>query len=151
MIINYDRTMDTPKYIVNVEAAIFKDNKWLMILRSSKESHAAGTISMVGGKVEFDDNSNNTLEEALKREVLEEVGVVISDKMSYVESKSFVTNLGNHVMDIVFLCEYVSGSPKANSADEVEEVSWYTLEEIKQNEKTPPWILQSIQKAQELL
>ncbi len=39
-------------FIVNVEGAINKDGKWLMIRRSMKEEHAGGELSLVGGKVE---------------------------------------------------------------------------------------------------
>ncbi|KWX72124.1 hypothetical protein AMQ84_25905 [Paenibacillus riograndensis] len=38
-------------FIVNVEGAICRDDKWLVITRSTKEEHAGGTLSLVGGKV----------------------------------------------------------------------------------------------------
>lgn len=44
--------MDKKLYIVNVEAAVYKNDKWLIIKRSEKEEHASGLLSMVGGKVE---------------------------------------------------------------------------------------------------
>lgn len=37
-------------FIVNVEGAIRKDGKWIIIERSYKEEHAAGSLSLVGGK-----------------------------------------------------------------------------------------------------
>jgi hypothetical protein len=37
-------------FIVNIEGAIFKEEKWLVIERSLKEEHAGGTLSLVGGK-----------------------------------------------------------------------------------------------------
>lgn len=40
-------------FIVKVEEAIYKDDKWLLIRRSEKEEHAGG-LSLVGGKVEKD-------------------------------------------------------------------------------------------------
>ena len=36
-------------FIVNVEGAIYKDEKWLLIRRSEKEEHAGGALSLVGG------------------------------------------------------------------------------------------------------
>ena len=39
-------------FIVNVEGAVYKNGKWLLIERSLKEEHAGGTLSLVGGKVE---------------------------------------------------------------------------------------------------
>lgn len=141
--------MDTPKFIVNVEAAIFKDNKWLMNIRSLKEDHAGGTLSMVGGKIDYEESKENTLEEGLKREVKEEVGIEISDKLHYIESKMFVSAKGNHVIDIVFVGEYLSGTAEALNEDETEIVMWMTFEDIKNHANTPKWILQSMQMAEE--
>lgn len=41
-------------FILNVEGAIYKNEKWLLIRRSKKEEHAGGLLSLVGGKVELD-------------------------------------------------------------------------------------------------
>ncbi|MHA2156748.1 MAG: hypothetical protein ACXABU_15495 [Candidatus Hodarchaeales archaeon] len=50
---NY-RNIEIPHYfyIVNVEAAIFKEEKWLLIERSEKEEYGGGLLSFVGGKVD---------------------------------------------------------------------------------------------------
>lgn len=41
-------------FIVNVEGAIRKDDKWIIIERSKEEEHAGGLLSLVGGKVEME-------------------------------------------------------------------------------------------------
>src|SRR5215831_12960100 len=105
--------MSDETYVVNVEAAIFHGEKWLMILRSDDEEHAAGTLSFVGGKVERADVADNILEETLRREIAEEVGVTVAEAMRFVESKSFIADNGRPVIDIVFLCRYKSGEPRA--------------------------------------
>lgn len=140
--------MDSPKFIVNVEAAIYQGDKWLMIMRSKKEDHAGGTLSMVGGKIDYADALTDTLEFGVKREILEEVNVEISDHFEYVESKMFVSVKGNHVIDIVFIAEYKSGTPEVMIADEVDSVSWMTFDEIKAHPNTPSWILASMEKAE---
>ncbi|MCO7128175.1 hypothetical protein NIE88_20735 [Sporolactobacillus shoreicorticis] len=56
-------------FIVIVEAAIYQDGHWLIIKRSEKEKHAAGRLSLVGGKVDLDDHPNDVLEYALRREI----------------------------------------------------------------------------------
>jgi 8-oxo-dGTP diphosphatase len=66
-------------FVVNVEAAIYKDDRWLVIRRSLKESHAAGMVSLVGGKVEHEGNQSDILERTLRREIVEEVGIEVSD------------------------------------------------------------------------
>ena len=110
-------------FIVNVEGAIYKDEKWLLIRRSEKEEHAGGTLSLVGGKVDYEGSSSDILERTLIREIYEEIGIEVSN-LRYVNSSSFVTELGDHVVDIVFLCDHQYGEAYANSADEVDEVHW---------------------------
>ncbi len=143
--------MPSGKFVVNVEGAIYKGDKWLMIVRSTKEEHAGGTLAMVGGTVDFSDTSDNVLECALRRELMEEVGVTVGNTLKYVESKSFVTQNGTTVIDIVFLGEYASGEPTVIDPDEVESVQWMTLKEIETHPKTPPWILQSIRLTERML
>lgn len=131
-------------YFVNVEGAIYRGDQWLMIMRSAKEGHAAGTLSMPGGTAEYRDSDDKTLEHALRRELKEEVGVTVSDTMRYLESKHFTTDAGEHVMDIVFMAEYASGEAAPISVDEVDSVHWMTISEILAHPKTPPWIRQSM-------
>lgn len=139
----------TVHYIVNVEAAVVRDGRYLMIVRSEQESHAPGTLSVPGGKVEGAGIVNNILEETARREVREEVGIEIEDELIYVESKSFVTDDGDPVVDIVFLCRYRSGEATAIDAAEVAGLSWMTAAEVAAHPKTPPWIRQSIDLAEQ--
>jgi 8-oxo-dGTP diphosphatase len=138
--------MDNLSYIVNVEAAIYKGDKWLIIKRSEKEEHAPGLLSMVGGKVETNIAEENVLENTLIREIMEEVGVKISEKMIYVESKAFVTDKEEVVVDMVFLCKYESGEAKPMSLDEVSEVYWMSTSDILENKNSPIWLKESIEK-----
>ncbi|MGZ4163795.1 MAG: NUDIX domain-containing protein [Tumebacillaceae bacterium] len=136
--------------IVNVEAAIFHEGKWLLIKRGAKETHAAGILSLVGGKVEVEGNGTNVLEAALKREVAEEVGIEIGERMAYVQSTSFVTDDGQPVVDLVFLCDYVGGEAIANSPDEVEAVYRMSYEEIMSHPDAPIWLKESIERAEQV-
>lgn len=76
-------------FIVNVEGAVRKNDKWLIIERSKKEEHAGGLLSLVGGKVEQEGNSLDILERTVKREILEEVGLKVKDSLTYVHSTSY--------------------------------------------------------------
>lgn len=138
-------------FIVNVEGAIRKNDKWLIIERSKKEEHAGGLLSLVGGKVDIEGNSSDILERTVKREILEEVGVNIKDKLTYVHSTSFVTDSGENVVDIVFLCEYDSGEAFPKSPDEVEKVLWLTTKEILNHPNSPIYLKQSITHAEALI
>jgi 8-oxo-dGTP pyrophosphatase MutT (NUDIX family) len=138
-------------FIVNVEAAIRKDNKWLIIERGKKEKHAGGLLSLVGGKVDKEGNSADILERSLRREILEEVGIEIKDRMTYIHSTSFITDKGDDVVDVVFLCEYESGEGFPKSADEVESVFWLTTEEIVNHSSSPEYLKESIKRAEALI
>ncbi|MCM3443673.1 NUDIX hydrolase [Metabacillus halosaccharovorans] len=138
-------------FIVNVEGAIRKNDKWLIIERSKNEEHAGGLLSLVGGKVDIEGNSSDILERTVKREILEEVGVNIKDRLTYVRSTSFVTDSGENVVDIVFLCEYDSGEAFPKNPDEVEEVLWLTTKEVFDHPNSPIYLKESVIHAEELI
>ncbi|WP_108991055.1 NUDIX hydrolase [Paenibacillus agaridevorans] len=133
-------------FIVNVEGAICRDDKWLVITRSTKEEHAGGTLSLVGGKVDVEGNALEILERTVKRELYEEVGIEIKDAVTFVYSSSFVTNDGCNVINMVFLCEYDKGTAHSKSPDEVEAVHWMTYDEIMNHPKAPLWTKESIRR-----
>ena len=139
--------MESKTYIVNVEGAIFKDDRWLIIKRSDSEEHAPGLLSFVGGKVETESIEDDILEKTMKREILEEVDIHIKSEMKYLESKIFKSDKNEWVIDIVYLCEYLSGEPKCNSLEEVSEVNWMKAEDVLENSKSPIWLKKSIKKA----
>ena len=142
--------MDNTSYIVNVEAAIYEDDKWLIIKRSEEEEHSPGLLSMVGGKVEIKTSEANVLEETLKREIMEEVGIQVTNEMHYLESKSFISDKGQVIIDIVFLCKYETGEAKCKSIHEVSEIYWMPSRDILENKSAPIWLKESIEKAENL-
>ncbi|MFF2479999.1 NUDIX hydrolase [Paenibacillus sp. NPDC058071] len=133
-------------FIVNVEGAVCRNDKWLLITRSAEEEHAGGTLSLVGGKVDVEGSSLEILERTVKRELYEEVGIEIKDAVTFVYSTSFVTEDGRNVINMVFLCEYDKGEAHIKSPDEVEAIHWMTYEEIMNHPKTPPWTKESVRR-----
>lgn len=136
---------------INVEGAVHREGKWLIIARSSKEEHAGGLLSLVGGTVENEGNSINILERTLRRELFEEVGVKIKEKVRYVRNTSFILKNGSEVVDLVFLCEIEDGEPYVKSPDEVDAVYWMTTDEIMNHPNSPIWLIESIKEAEKLL
>jgi NADH pyrophosphatase NudC (nudix superfamily) len=136
-------------FIINVEGAIYKEDKWLLIRRSEKEEHAGGCLSLVGGQVENEGVSTDILEKTLIREIDEEIGIVVSN-LSYVNSSSFITDSGIHVVDIVFLCKDHVGEAYAKSTDEVDEVVWMTMEEILNDVDLPLYLKENMKLADRL-
>lgn len=135
-------------FILNVEGAVYREGKWLVIKRSSKEEHAGGLLSLVGGTVENEGFSKNLLERTLKRELYEEVGINIKESVQYVRNTSFLLNDGKEVLDFVFYCEIDTGEPFVKSPDEVEAVFWLTADEIFEHPNAPIWLKESIEEAQ---
>jgi len=127
-------------FVVNVEGAIERDGRYLMIVRGLEESHAPGALSFPGGKVEPTDEPENALESTLLREISEEVGVEIRKKMTYVESRLFDMDDGSKVLNVLFLCDIEAGTPFVGS-EEVQSVRWMTPEEILRDR--PPWFKDS--------
>lgn len=103
--------MIADKYIVNVEGAIVKDGRYLMVVRGEEE-YAPGGLNFPGGKVEGAGNIDDILEETLRREIAEEVDLEVHDEMAYVRSSAFVAE-GEPVVDVVFLCRWKSGAAAA--------------------------------------
>ena len=137
-------------FVVNTEAAIYRDGRYLIIKRSEKEEHAAGMISLVGGKVEIANSSSEVLERTIIREVKEEVGLVVKGRPRYIQSTSFVTDTGLHVVNVSFLCEDVEGEAYAASSDEVDAVYWMTPEEVYTHAKSLDYLKDSVGEAEAL-
>ncbi|CAG9619256.1 NUDIX hydrolase [Sutcliffiella rhizosphaerae] len=134
-------------FFINVEAAMYREDKWLMIERSTKEEHAGGLLAFVGGTVDKEGASSDILERTLRRELMEEVGVIACEEMTYIRNTSFVLPDGREVVDIIFLCEWQEGEPFPKSPDEVDAVHWMTTEEILHHPKTEIWLREGLLEA----
>ncbi|RAZ81431.1 NUDIX hydrolase [Planococcus halotolerans] len=137
-------------FAVNVEGAIHRNGKWLLIRRSEKEEHAGGSLSLVGGQCDIEGFSSDILERTLEREIFEEVGCEVSG-LKYVNSSSFVTGSGVNVIDIVFICRHRTGEPFAKSVDEVDEVLWMTTDEILVHKELPDYLKMNISLVDKML
>ncbi len=133
--------------IVNVEAAIYKEDQWLLMKRSEKEEHGPGLITLVGGKVEEMGSISDILEKTLYREVMEEVGIEVQN-LHYLESKAFLTGNNEPVVDIVFVCEHKNGEAKAVDENEVAEIFWMRALDIILNKEIPYFVKETIEKAE---
>lgn len=117
--------MDTKRPYIGVDA-IFVNEKGeiLLIHRTGKNFH--GYWGLVSGMVEW----NEEVKDALKREVLEEIGVEI-ESITYIGK--YYDRIGRHpsktVICLPHLCKIKSGIPKAVS--ECDEVKWFKKEKIR--------------------
>jgi 8-oxo-dGTP pyrophosphatase MutT (NUDIX family) len=134
------------RYIVNVEGAIAKDDRFLMVVRGEEE-FAPGGLNFPGGKVEGAEGGDDILEETLRREIAEEVGLEVEDEMVYLRSSAFLAE-GDPVVDVVFFCRWKSGTALAADLAEVAAVHWLTAEEAVAHPETPPWTRLSLELAE---
>jgi 8-oxo-dGTP diphosphatase len=141
--------MPDHRYMVNIEGAVVKDGRYLMIIHGEGEEHAAGVLAFPGGKVEDNEMASSVLEETARRELREEVDIEVGDEMAYVDSASFVAG-DDQDIDVVFLCCYRSGEPRACDPKEVAAVQWMTPAEILAHPKSPPWMNSAIKRVEKV-
>lgn len=141
--------MDSYHFIVNIEAAIVRDGRYLIVKRGPDEDHAAGALSLVGGKIEAGDRLDNAVEATLHREIYEEVGLRIHDEFIYLDSVVFTADDNQRAANFVFMVRYKSGEVHIDDPGEVAFVSWRTAADILADPDTPPWTRRSIALAEQ--
>ncbi|MFC1649222.1 NUDIX domain-containing protein [Patescibacteria group bacterium] len=137
-----------PTHVVAVMGFVKKGNKFLVAKRSSDDPQAGGDWSVPGGKVE-PGAKESILEDAVQREVEEEVGVRVKDDMHIIHNNAFYRVSNHHVIGITFLCFWKSG--KARPLEDQEEIKWMTLEELKSADDMPDYMKERIQALGEYL
>lgn len=132
------------KYLheVVITAIIIKDGKYLITRRSINKKRFPGMWTVPGGKLETNDYINlpkdtkdywyNVLEQVLKREVSEEVGLEIKN-IEYVTSLATVHGDGNPSLVISCIADYASGEVRLQES-ETDKYEWVNLEESKKYE-----------------
>ena len=108
---------------IAVKGIILKDNKMLIVQRSTTDTVGAGTWENVGGSLEF----GESFEEALHREFLEEVGLNVTiQKLLY--ATSFLTSSSRQIVLLAFLCscEHID----VTLSNEHDQFLWATKEEL---------------------
>ena len=141
---------DREMFVVNIQCAVVRDDRILMIVRGEDVRHAPGVLAFPGGKVEIEDGPADILETTARREVLEETGITVSSELEYVRSVSFSINDGTPVVDVLFTGEYAGGDPKISDPGEVADIRWMTVDEILAHKKTPPWLKDAIAQVEAL-
>ena len=134
--------MDESKaHYISVTAIVIKDGKYLIAKRSMEEKAFPGLWTVPGGKIEVDDYKSlpkdtgshwyNVFENALRREVMEEVGIEIGN-IRYLTSLAFFRPDGIPTIVVSFFADYSDGDVVLN--DELSEFVWVTLEEAREYE-----------------
>lgn len=109
--------------MVEVAAALIKDNNKFMICQRPKNKGNALLWEFVGGKAE----KNETLEQALIRECKEELGITVSVGNKFIETEHQYPDIKVHLT--VFEATIISGTPQLL---EHNDLKWITPDEIPQ-------------------
>lgn len=135
---------DRQLFVVNTQCAVLRGDHVLMIVRGEGVKHAPGVLAFPGGKVEIEDGPVDVLETAVRREVLEETGIIVSAELEYVRSVAFSMNDGTPVVDVLFMGEYREGEPRITDLDEVADIRWMTADEVLATNEIRPWLKEAI-------
>ena len=124
---------------VVITAIIENEGKYLITRRSPDKKRFPGKWTVPGGKLETEDYVNlpkdtenywyNVLEQVLKREVKEEVGLSIKN-IEYVTSLATIHDDGAPSLVISCLAEYEEGEIVLQE-NETDKYEWVTVEEAK--------------------
>jgi 8-oxo-dGTP pyrophosphatase MutT (NUDIX family) len=135
-------SVDAEVYAVTVCVLIQRGNWWLLVVRAPDVAYAPNMIGMIGGHVEVTDPVANVLETTARREVIEEVGVDLSEvRLRYLESEFFVTDHGERQITVTFTAQAAAEiEPYVNAADELVEVGWWTLDDLEADPRCPSWL-----------
>lgn len=118
------RKMSAPLPHKRIGVAVISNDEGLILIdRRLEEGLLGGLWEFPGGKIE----ANETVEECIQREILEEIGIEIAVGENLMTIDHAYTHF--RVTLHVHLCQYVGGTPQAI---ECQEVRWVTLAEIDQ-------------------
>lgn len=126
-------------HYISVTGIILKGGKFLITRRALSEKAFPNLWTVPGGKLELDDYKNrkkdtsahwyNIFESALKREVLEEVGLQIKN-IRYLTSLAYIRDDGIPTIIVSLFADIDGGEIKLCPA--LTEYAWVALEEAKQ-------------------
>lgn len=118
---NYD---NVNKMVVVVKGVIVNGGNVLIVQRASDDEVGSGTWECVGGKVDFGED----LEQALVREIQEEVGLTVSvERILY--ATTFKTDPSRQVVLLTYLCR--SKGRAVILSEEHSNFSWITKEQAR--------------------
>ncbi|MEI6587502.1 MAG: NUDIX domain-containing protein [Candidatus Moraniibacteriota bacterium] len=110
-----------------VKGIVRKGDEVLVLKRSAVDEHKPSVWETVGGGME----TQNSPQEALKREIREETGLEVEVGEPF-NVFTFTKDSGEFKIGITFLCDYVSGEVKLS--EEHSEYKWIKPEEFNQLE-----------------
>ncbi len=94
--------------------------------KASSALHGEGTWTIPGGKIDFGEQ----FEEAARREVLEETGLLAKALDVISVTNDIVSDA--HFITVGLLCKDFDGEPRVMEPDEITEWQWFSLHDLPQ-------------------
>ena len=115
------------KFIVVLTAIVLHpDNTRILIVKRKEDEEIHGGKWMLpGGKLEEDES----LFDALKREILEETGIEIENEKEYINDYIFQRPTGELILGMTFLIRAINDDVKLNMK-EYDDFAWIATEEL---------------------
>ncbi len=118
---------------VGVGGVIFNiDGKVFLARRGKEARNECGKWEFPGGGVEF----GETLEHALAREIMEEFGIEIDVRELLDVVNHIIPAEGQHWVSPTLICRHRSGTPCIREPHKCEEIGWFSVERIPEQELT---------------
>lgn len=115
---------NTTKMVIAVKGVIINEGRVLIVKRSEDDEVGGGTWECVGGKIDFGEG----LEDALEREIKEEVGLEVNVKQ-ILYATTFKTNPTRQVVILTYLCS--SSNQEVLLSSEHSDYRWVTVDQLK--------------------
>jgi 8-oxo-dGTP diphosphatase len=110
---------------VGVGAMVFNDRGQVFLSqRGPKAKNERGTWEFPGGGVNF----GETLADAIRREFLEEYGMVIEVETLLGVDDHILPDEGQHWVSPTFIARHVSGEPRIMEPEKCAAIGWFALE-----------------------
>lgn len=135
--------IDIPTHVVAVFAFIEKNGKYLLAKRSADDPQAPGVWSVPGGKVDLDEGSG-IIKKTVKKEIMEEIGLEVEDRMHLIWDEGFYRVSGHHVVGLTFLCKWKKGMAKP--LEDQEQVKWFSKKELRNFTELPDYFRPRVNK-----
>src|SRR4051812_31175050 len=126
--------MAEQQFRVGVGAIILKEDKILLGLRGPKARDQHYKWELLGGLVQF----GETLEAAVKREVMEETSLVVAPVRIVGNNVRYNPEGDEQWVGITFECAWQEGEPQRTEHDRVLEFEWHDLESALAHDKLTP-------------
>src|SRR3989338_1796439 len=118
---------------LGVGAVILRNKTQILLIKRSKklakERTTVGMWSIPGGEVEFAE----TAEDAICREVREELGIVIRIKKLIGHWDQILPKAKVHWHSVTFLCSIKSGTPSIKEPEKTVQLKWFDLKKLPKN------------------